>query len=546
MAGRPGLFIASKPAIASLGTLRPVATVALRRPGVVWARSFAGVAVRDAAGITGLTALSLVLRTGQMRTPFWIDEGLSVGIASHPIGEIPGVLLRDGSPPLYYVILHAWMSIFGRSEVATHSLSLVLALITIPIAWWAGRSLFDARTGWLLATLTALAPFLTAYAQETRMYALVILLTMACVTCFLHTFTFGRSAYRIPFGVLLAALLYTHNWTFFFGTGLLVALALMWRAADGEGRDRLRRDAVVGFGATALLFAPWVPSFIRQTLHTGAPWAQPPTPKTLLHSPDLLLGGQPGTFVLILAAGSGLAAMWRRSDRDRRVTVPVLLALVVVPVLVAWLVSQASPAWATRYLAIAVAPMLLLAAVGLRRAGRLGTVGVVLLVSIWAFHGAPAAKSNAHYVATTFAPMLVAGNLVISTQPEQLPVLHYYLSDVPGLRWATPFGETAELGVTDWRDGAQHFDRTSVDGQLLPLLSSVPRGGQVLLVKPIIFYPKRWRAPWTSRVHDRTIEYEGVMRGDPRFTLTAIVPENFRLPGPNPLQGLLFTKVRDG
>ncbi len=523
-----------------------MATVALRRPGAVWGRSFAGVRLREAAGITGLVALSLVLRTGQMRTPFWIDEGLSVGIASHPLTAIPGVLLEDGSPPLYYMILHVWMSVFGRTEVATHALSLVFALVTIPVALWAGRSLFDARTGWLLAVLAALAPFLTAYAQETRMYALVILLTLGCVTCFLHAFAFGRSAYRIPFGVLLAALLYTHNWTFFLGTGLLAAVVVLWRDAEAGGRRTLRRDAIVGFGTTALLFAPWVPSFVRQTLHTGAPWAQPPTAKTLLHSPDLLLGGQPGTIVVVLAAGSGLAVLWQGARRDRRVTVPMLLALFVVPIVVAWVVSQASPAWATRYLAIALVPLLLLAAVGLRHAGRLGGVGLALLVVLWTFHGAPNAKSNAHYVATTLAPMLHPHDLVISTQPEQLPVLHYYLHDDLGLRWATPFGETKELGVTDWRDGAAHFDRTSVDGQLLPLLKSVDKGGQVLLVKPIIYVPKRWRAPWTSRVHNRTIEYEGIMRGDSRFALTAIVPQYFRLPGPNPLQGLLFTKLRDG
>src|SRR5881392_868082 len=205
-----------------------MATVALRRPAAL-ERSIAGVRVLEYAGLAALVALSLVLRTGQMHVHFWIDEGLSVGISRHAIADIPGVLRLDGSPPLYYWLLHWWMDVFGRSEAQTHAFSLICALLTIPAAWWAGRSLFDARTGWALAGLTAINPFLTSYAQETRMYALVILLGTLCTACFLHAYVFGRRAYRIPFGVLLAALLYTHNWAFFYGLALVLVLIAVAR-----------------------------------------------------------------------------------------------------------------------------------------------------------------------------------------------------------------------------------------------------------------------------------------------------------------------------
>jgi hypothetical protein len=71
-------------------------------------------------------------------------------------------------------------------------------------------------------------------------------------------------------------------------------------------------------------------------------------------------------------------------------------------------------------------------------------------------------------------------------------------------------------------------------------------GQRLLFVKPIVFKPERWRGPWTSRVRDRSIEYEGVLRADSRLQLDAIVPTRFRTPGPNPLQGLLFVKTKNG
>jgi hypothetical protein len=431
--------------------------------------------------------------------------------------------------------------------VATHWLSLILTLLCIPAALWVGTSLFDRATGWTMALLAALCPFLTSYAQETRMYALVALLAVLCIGCFLHAYVFGRRAYRIPFGVLLAAVLYTHNWGLFLGFACAVALAVVWwETPAGDARRALVRDAAIGFGVAAVLYLPWIPSFVSQALHTGAPWATAPSLKALVRAPDLLLGGAGGAMVVLLAAGSGLIAVRNAGSRERRILVPVVLVLALAPILVAWLTSQASPAWATRYLAVAVAPMLLLTALGLRRAGRLGLVGLALLVVIWGFSTAPSSKSNAHYVASTLGEELRPGDLVVSTQPEQLPLLAYYLPDDRGLSFATPFGLQRDTRVTDWRDGAEHFDRTGATAQLMPLLRRVPVGGHVLLVVPIIWNESRWTAPWTSRVRDRSIEYEGIMRGDPRFELTAIVPEQFTSPGPNPLQGLLFRKIRNG
>ena len=44
----------------------------------------------------------------------------------------------DGSPPLYYMLLHVWMSWFGNGEAATHWLSMLFAALTVPVGYWAG------------------------------------------------------------------------------------------------------------------------------------------------------------------------------------------------------------------------------------------------------------------------------------------------------------------------------------------------------------------------------------------------------------------------
>ena len=66
-----------------------------------------------ATGLLALTAVSLWIRTRVLGAGFWIDEGLSVGIAHHPLTAIPHLLREDGSPPLYYLLLHVWIGFLG-------------------------------------------------------------------------------------------------------------------------------------------------------------------------------------------------------------------------------------------------------------------------------------------------------------------------------------------------------------------------------------------------------------------------------------------------
>ena len=133
--------------------------------------------------------LSLVLRTRELGIGFWIDEGLSVGIADRPLTDIPHALRLDGSPPLYYMLLHVWMSVFGTSEEADARAVARVRAAAVPVAWWAARTLFGARAGWMAAVLAATNPFLTRFAQEARMYALVALLALVACAAFGRAFT---------------------------------------------------------------------------------------------------------------------------------------------------------------------------------------------------------------------------------------------------------------------------------------------------------------------------------------------------------------------
>src|SRR4051794_14861057 len=289
------------------------------------------------AALALVTTSTLLLRTGLLDSGYWVDEAITVGIASHPLGDIPATLRLDGSPPLFYLLLHGWMAIAGRGEAATRALPLLFALLAVPVSWWAGSALFDRRAGALAAAGAAGCPFLTYYAQETRMYSLVVVLSLAASAAFVLAFVHGRRSQLVPLGVYLVALLYTHNWGLFLAAGMAVAWLTLYRSKRVSGRD----GALLA-GAVAFAYAPWLPTLVSQALHTAAPWSERPGALQLLDVPGGLFGQVAGPLLVLPT----IAAARRRSMDDGA---RVLLTVAVATAGIAFLASQVSPAWTTRY-----------------------------------------------------------------------------------------------------------------------------------------------------------------------------------------------------
>jgi mannosyltransferase len=448
-----------------------------------------------------LLAVSAFLRMRALDASLWIDEGISAGIASHPAGEIPGLLRQDGSPPGYYLLLHAWIEVAGTSEAALRAPSLAFALLTIPAALWAGQSLFGRTAGWICAAVAAVLPFLTVQAQEARMYALVALLSVTAAAAFLHGFVFERRRYVPVFALLLALLLYTHYWALFLALGWLAALGVLLASAPPEARRRLGTDAALAFAFVGLAFAPWLPTLAFQLEHTGAPWSNPPPA---------------GALVAAAALGAGSLVVSRLGVEAREHTAFRSLSLVAAFTLAAgWAVALVEPAWAGRYLAVLVGPLLLLAGAALARVGPLGVVAATAISCAWLLGAAPSEKSNVAGASAAVAAGLEPGDLVVSTQPEQVPVLAHYLPG--GLRYATPLGPVADPEVMDWRNALPRLESTEPADALVPLLDSLPPGGRILLVAPEVEDAGRWRAPWTRLVAERSEEWALVLDADGRF-----------------------------
>ncbi len=493
-----------------------------------------------------LLAISAYIRTRYAGSQFWEDEAITTGISSHSLSAIPGVLRHDGSPPLFYLLLHVWMSAFGSGEAATHALSLVFGLLTIPIGMWAAWSLFGRRAGYMAAVLFAFNAFLTAYAQETRMYELMGLLGLLATAAFLHAFVFRRRKYLILLAVCQALMLYTHSWGIFFGLGAVIALIPAYIASDD--RRGIVRDAVLVFVGAGILYLPWLPNFIYQATHTGDPWANTPRlGAPVLISRDLL-GGDRVTAALVIAAVIGFTELFRRAARRTREATALwtLIALPTATLLIAWLASQVTPAFVSRYFAPVLASFLLLAAWGCARARIVGVVAIALSVVFLANPTEFAAeyKSDMRDVGGEMAPLLHKGDLVLLSQPDQVPLGWYYLP--AGVRFASTIGAVSDPRFMNWVYALPRLKHTNPQANLAPLIASLEPGQQLLWVRPLTEGVQNWKAPWTELVRRRSAQWDAVIAADHSLAPVAWAPHYYRGASDLADSALLYRKLPRG
>ena len=135
-----------------------------------------------AGAMVGLVmALALIIRLfGIERESLWIDEAYSLWFVRQSYGDLVGdIALTEFNPPLYYILLHIWVDLFGESVFSIRLLSSLINVATIPFVYLTARWSVPDRhghlTGMVAGTLFALCFAEIQYAQEARAYALLVL-----------------------------------------------------------------------------------------------------------------------------------------------------------------------------------------------------------------------------------------------------------------------------------------------------------------------------------------------------------------------------------
>ena len=350
--------------------------------------------------LLAILLVGLSLRIYQLDAEsLWLDEAYTVdymAYAGNSLLEVLRMSLPDQNPPLYYVLLHYWMWLFGDSEVSVRLPSVLFGILSVGLIYKVGYTLFDKQTGLIASLILALSAYQVHYAQEARTYSMTVFWGLTSFYLFLRFFE-GRD-YRVLAGYVLsnAALMYSH----YYGLFLVAAQALfvlgyyVFRRREDEA-PALRTWAWAA-GAMTVLYIPGFFYLAYSLSHSeNSNWIETPGLSTL-YSSFLEYAGAPNLgssellAVLILFALVGVGVLAKKGGE--RAALSLLSLWLIVPIALPFVLSQVlDPLYHPRYAIAALPALYLLVAVGMQRVGsvamratanRLGRLAAVAVTGV--------------------------------------------------------------------------------------------------------------------------------------------------------------------
>lgn len=210
----------------------------------------------------------------------WFDEADLVMRARQPLPELLRNFINPGeNGPLYTLGMAFWIKVLGTSEVAVRLPSAIAGTLAIPGLYGLGRMLRGPRLGLIAAALLTISPYAHWYAQDAKMYSLLVLLTILATWVLLIAIRRGGMAWTV-YGIVAALTLGIHAIFLLMLVAHAVVAVGLWRAGYGaRPTARQTRWLAILIGVATLPLLIWGAIF---AVRNGPTWQVKATPWAIL------------------------------------------------------------------------------------------------------------------------------------------------------------------------------------------------------------------------------------------------------------------------
>jgi mannosyltransferase len=310
--------------------------------------------------MAGVTALSILVLS---RQSLRLDEAQSLWQTSHSPGQILWIVAQDVHVPLYHMVLHWWMVLFGNDIASARYLSLLFFIATIPAMYLMARLIMGQRESVLVAGLVALSPFMNWYGNEARMYSQLVLVTVLNQYFFLRIFQKRSGRNWLWYSLTAVVGIYTH---YFFALVLLTQGAFyLWRRREFVPGTIWRLAGVALLVAAAISPWMWYASHLGSASNTQPMLARPSSVDLFDTFSQFLFGFQDEQLNTLIVSFWPLTVllvlMSLQKHRRVRIETGYIVLASLLPILLVFVASVSlRPLYLSRYLIIALPAMYLL------------------------------------------------------------------------------------------------------------------------------------------------------------------------------------------
>ena len=216
----------------------------------------------------------------------WYDEIGTVNYAQYP--------WANWNAPLYWILLHFWIKIFGISEFSLRFPSLIFSFSSVILVFLLGKDLFDEKVGFVASIFMGLSPFHLWYAQEARDYTMVLFFGLLSSWLFFRALRENKLILWLFFILASLAGLYTNY--FYIFLFLAHSLYLIFFS-----RSRINFKKIICFLLIAFGFSLYLARFLKKFYYVrGGFWIPRPDYKSLIITLENFVLGYNGSSALYL------------------------------------------------------------------------------------------------------------------------------------------------------------------------------------------------------------------------------------------------------
>ena len=330
----------------------------------------------------------------------WFDEAFSAYLIQFNFLDIARYTATDVHPPFYYWVLKSWSLIFGHSEFALRSMSVLFGAIAAIFGYLLVRRQFGRKAALYGVFILVISPLFIRYSQEARMYTLGATIVLSATYVLVRALESKGRKLWVLYGVLISLGMWTHYFIALAWLAHWVWRYVTIRQKGERGREIAKKfftkNWLMAHIIAVALFLPWLPAMTIQlfTIQSQGFWIIPVGVDTFT--------GYFGTLVYFLehdrvtgwlSAGLGLMAIvvavlairtYKNGNKAFKKNYLLLLCLAAVPPIILFIVSlpPLTSSFVERYLLpAAVASALFM---GVTLAYGLKKVGIAKQLAIFA------------------------------------------------------------------------------------------------------------------------------------------------------------------
>ncbi len=314
----------------------------------------------------------------------WYDEAMSIDISKKTISDIIYVANVDAHPPLYYIILHFWIKIFGDSEFSVRFPSIIFGILSVYMIFKLGELIFNRNIGLLCSFILSISLYHIRYSQEARSYSLLVLLVLLSNYFFIKILE-NREKNKekdntVGYIISSITMLYTH----IFGLFYLLSHNIYYLIS--KKKNIKLKSWIVIQSIILSFFILWLPFILGKiersigmryiiTLKTF------PTFNSIYGTFKIFAGNEEILYIFIIAIIIGLAKLIKGNNEEYTDKYIFILLWLFLPIMVSIIISYTiGPLYMNRYFIGSFPALILLSSKSILEIKKISIIFILLII----------------------------------------------------------------------------------------------------------------------------------------------------------------------